>query len=142
MHDGPKRTADEGSYQKGVGERPVLVVILLVARVLVVAVVVVVEVVLDSRRDLLLRFFRLPPTRRRSGSGNTVMIFRRGCGRGARVKARAAIATSPKWLGFGLGPAGGGGSSTWGSRSDRATSPRRLWKQGFCEMQFPAGPID
>lgn len=107
MGDGPKRTADEGSYQKGVGERPVLVVILLVVRVLVVAVVVVVEVVLDSRRDLLLlRFSRLPPTRRRSGSGNTVMIFRRGCGRGARVRARAAIATSPKWLGFGLGPAG------------------------------------
>lgn len=106
MDDGPKRTAGEGSYQKGVGERPVLVVVLLVVRVLVV-VVIAVEVVLDSRCDLLLRLSRLPPTRRRPGSGNTVMIFRRGCGRGARVKARAAIATSPKWLGFGLGPAGG-----------------------------------
>lgn len=29
------------------------------------------------------------------------------------------------------------GTSTWGSRSDRATSPRRLSEQGFCQMQFP-----
>lgn len=28
------------------------------------------------------------------------------------------------------------GTSTWGS-SDRATSPRRLSEQGFCQMQFP-----
>lgn len=40
------------------------------------------------------------------------------------------------WLGLGLGPAGG--TSTWGSRSDRATTPRRLSEQGFCQMQSPA----
>lgn len=118
-----------GELPRGAGERLLLVVVVIVE---------VAEAVLDSRRDLLLRLSRLPPTRIRPGSENTVMIFvevedgGEGKGEGGdRNESKVAWAWAWAWAWACWG------TSTWGSRSDRATSPRRLSEQGFCQMQFP-----
>lgn len=104
----------------------------------VVVIVEVVVAVLGSRRDLVLRLSRLPPTRVRPGSENIVMIFVEvedgGEGEdegGDRSESKVAWAWA--WACW--------GTSTWGSRSDRATSPRRLSRAGFLSDAVP-GPID
>lgn len=86
-----------GEPLKGVGGMLLLVLVVIVE---------VVVAVLSSRRDLVLRLSRLPPTRVRPGSENIMMIFVE-VEDGGEAKTRAAIAASPRWLGLGLGPAGG-----------------------------------
>lgn len=114
-----------GKLPRGAGERLLLVVLVIVD---------VAVAVFDSRRDLLLRLLRLPPTRIRPGSENIVMIFLEGGSEGEGKgeggdRNESKVAWAWAWACW--------GTSTWGSWSDRATSPRRLSEQGFCQIQFP-----